>query len=206
VTSAASRWRRFDGWRLDSIAVVRGIRDDAAMAPQAADTAIRLWEERDREHVQALLKLLSEDALVRSEGAPTYVAETRGRVVGMVTLCFFRTLTGPKAYLDHLVVAPECRRRGIGRALVEYAIEEAKAAGAARIDLTANAHKKAGRALYRSLGFHERDTTSFRLNLGSKPLAGDVDRSDSGRPSSPIAPTSSGNYNRGGRRPDSGAG
>jgi ribosomal protein S18 acetylase RimI-like enzyme len=131
----------------------------------AGGTTIRPWEGRDRKHVQALLKLLSEDALVRSDDAPTYVAETEGQIVGMVTLCVFTTLTGPKTYLDHLVVAPHWRRRGIGRALVEYAIEQAEAAGASRIDLTANAEKQAGHALYRSLGFRERDTTVFRLNL-----------------------------------------
>jgi ribosomal protein S18 acetylase RimI-like enzyme len=138
--------------------------DDAAMAG-VGGTTIRPWAGRDREHVQALLKLLSQDALVRGEDAPTYVAERDGRVVGMVTLCVFRTLTGPKAYLDHLVVAPDWRQRGIGRALMEYAIEQARAAGASRIDLTANTEKQAGRALYRSLGFKERDTASFRLNL-----------------------------------------
>ena len=139
--------------------------DDAVMAGMG-DITIRPWEERDRAHVQALLKLLSQDALVRSEDAPTYVAESDGRVVGMVTLCVFRTLTGPKAYLDHLVVGPDWRRRGIGRALMQYAIEQASTAGASRIDLTANAQKQAGHALYRSLGFQERDTENFRLNLG----------------------------------------
>ena len=126
---------------------------------------IRAWEARDLEHVQALLKLLSDDAVVRSEDAPTYVAEIDGRVVGMVTLCVFSTLTGPKAYLDHLVVAPDWRRRGIGRALAQHAIEQAAAAGASRIDLTAGDAKAAGRALYRSLGFQERATQSFRLHL-----------------------------------------
>jgi ribosomal protein S18 acetylase RimI-like enzyme len=83
----------------------------------------------------------------------------------MVTLCVFSTLTGPKACLDDLVVAPAWRRRGIARALMENAIEQARAAGASRIDLTANTEKQAGRTVYRSLGFQERGTASFRLNL-----------------------------------------
>jgi ribosomal protein S18 acetylase RimI-like enzyme len=102
---------------------------------------------------------------VRGEEAPVYVAECGGRVVGMVTLCTFTTLTGTKAFLDHLVVAPEARRRGIGRALVRHAIERATAAGASRVDLTAGPGKTAGRALYESLGFRERDTGSYRLGL-----------------------------------------
>lgn len=125
---------------------------------------IRPWKARDREHVQGLLRLLSQDAEISSEDAPTYVAESGERVVGMVTLCVLRTLTGPKAYLDHLV-APDWRRRGIGGAPVRHAIEEAQAAGASRVDLTARDEKQAGRALYKSLGFQERDTGSFRLPL-----------------------------------------
>jgi ribosomal protein S18 acetylase RimI-like enzyme len=122
-------------------------------------------QSRDRAHVQSLLGLFSERAVVTGDDAPTFVAEVDGRVLGMVTLCLFTTLTGTKAYLDHLVVAPEVRRRGVGRALMRYAIEQARAAGASRIDLTANGKKRAGRRLYRSLGFEQRATGLFRLNL-----------------------------------------
>ena len=135
-----------------------------SMAGQGEIT-IRAWRAGDREQVEGLLKLLSERAEVSEDGAPAYVADDGERIVGMVTLCVFRTLTGPKAHLDHLVVDPGSRRRGIGRALVEHAIGRAEAAGAARIDLTAGDSKQAGHSLYLSLGFRERDTRSFRLNL-----------------------------------------
>jgi GNAT superfamily N-acetyltransferase len=111
-----------------------------AMAANGS-VAVRPWQARDYEAVQGLLKLLSRGAVIRSECAPTYVAEMDGRVIGMVTLCVFETLTGRKAYLDHLVVAVGMRRRGVGGALVRHAVEQARTAGALRVDLTANSQK-----------------------------------------------------------------
>jgi ribosomal protein S18 acetylase RimI-like enzyme len=133
---------------------------------------IRPWQARDRSAVQTLLKaldgvadgVLGDDPKLTAE-APVYVAERDGEVIGMVTLCVFTTLTGAKAYLDHLVVAPEARRHGIGRQLVEYAIERAREGGASRIDLTARETKREAHNLYSSLGFERRDTTNFRLRI-----------------------------------------
>jgi len=131
--------------------------------------SIRPWRPDDRDDVQRLLRLLSADAVVVAADAPAFVAESDGRVVGMVTLCVFQTLTGPKGYLDHLVVAADHRRRGIGRALAHHAIARARAAGASCVDLTAGDAKQAGHALYESLGFERRDTGVFRLDLGRHP-------------------------------------
>jgi ribosomal protein S18 acetylase RimI-like enzyme len=129
----------------------------------AGAITIRPWQEQDNRVVQSLLRHLSEDAEVTASNASTYVAEREGVVVGMVTLCIYTTLTGTKAYLDHLVVAPEARRQGIGRALMKYAIGRARHANASRVDLTARDTKQAAHALYRSLGFEPRETSLFRL-------------------------------------------
>ena len=131
----------------------------------ASQITIRPWEERDRAAVQGLLSLLAPEALVVAGDTPTYIAEADGRVVGMVTVCVFTTLTGKKAYLDHLVVARSWRRRGVARHLMRHAIEIATTAGASRLDLTASDKKVAARTLYGSLGFQERETGSFRLPL-----------------------------------------
>ncbi|MEA2294659.1 MAG: hypothetical protein QOE86_2298 [Solirubrobacteraceae bacterium] len=130
-----------------------------------AQITIRPWAKRDREAVQGLLSLLSAEAVVVAGDAPTFVAEAGGQVVGMVTVCVFTTLTGTKAYLDHLVVTREWRRRGVARQLMRHAIDVATTAGAARIDLTASDAKVAARTLYGLLGFRERETGSFRLSL-----------------------------------------
>ena len=82
----------------------------------ASQITIRPWAKRDRDAVQGLLSLLAPDALVVAGDAPTFVAEADGQVVGMVTVCVFTTLTGKKAYLDHLVVARNWQRRDVARA------------------------------------------------------------------------------------------
>src|SRR5437764_14189359 len=69
----------------------REMHDHAAMA-RVEGTTIRPWQGRDREEVQGLLRLLSHEALVSSEDAPTYVAERNGRLVVIVTLCVLSTL------------------------------------------------------------------------------------------------------------------
>lgn len=62
-----------------------------------------------------------------------------------------------ECYLAELYVAPDQRRRGLGRALLQGAIELARARGADRMDLGTGEQDVAARALYESLGFDNRE-------------------------------------------------
>jgi ribosomal protein S18 acetylase RimI-like enzyme len=59
----------------------------------------------------------------------------------------------PDACLEELWVRPEARGRGLGRALLEAALDLARAHGAGRIDLNTAVTDVAARALYASCGF-----------------------------------------------------
>ena len=61
------------------------------------------------------------------------------------------------AYLEELYVVPERRGRGLGRALLEAAMEHARERGAARIDLNTSEDDVAARGLYESAGFTNRE-------------------------------------------------
>ena len=61
------------------------------------------------------------------------------------------------AYLEELYVVPERRGHGLGRALLEAAMEHARARGAAHIDLGTSEDDVAARALYESAGFTNRE-------------------------------------------------
>jgi GNAT superfamily N-acetyltransferase len=70
------------------------------------------------------------------------------------------------AYLEELYVAPDKRGQGIGRALLEAAMQVARDSGAARMELGTSEDDTAAMALYESCGF----TNLERLPEGPKML------------------------------------
>jgi GNAT superfamily N-acetyltransferase len=76
----------------------------------------------------------------------TRVAVVDDRVVGFATV----VPRDDRGELEDLFVAPEEMRRGIARALINDAVERARTAGIARLDVTANEHAA---AFYVAVGF-----------------------------------------------------
>jgi ribosomal protein S18 acetylase RimI-like enzyme len=67
--------------------------------------------------------------------------------------------------LEDLFVREAARGSGLGRALVEAAIERARARGCGRVELDTNEGNTAARALYESLGFSSWSETPGGNNL-----------------------------------------
>jgi ribosomal protein S18 acetylase RimI-like enzyme len=78
---------------------------------------------------------------------------------GLAILRFRLSITTPglECYLAELYVVPARRGQGIGRALMNAAIDEARARGADYMDLGTSEDDVAARALYESLGFVNRE-------------------------------------------------
>jgi ribosomal protein S18 acetylase RimI-like enzyme len=66
---------------------------------------------------------------------------------------------GPQAhsYLEELYVVPSLRGQGIGRALMEAAMDTARTEGATHMELGTSESDTAARALYESVGFTNRE-------------------------------------------------
>jgi ribosomal protein S18 acetylase RimI-like enzyme len=60
-------------------------------------------------------------------------------------------------YLEELYVVPDRRGQGLGRALMEAAMDRARREGATRMELGTAEEDRAARALYESLGFTNRE-------------------------------------------------
>ncbi len=82
--------------------------------------------------------------------------------LGTLSLLLLRTLTRDLAHIEHVAVDPNAHGMGIGKKLVAKALEIGSERGVSRFDLTSGANKLAAQALYRTMGFVQRDTNNWR--------------------------------------------
>ena len=106
------------------------------------------------------------EEIARSPATILLVARDRsGSVVGSLTLVVFRAPTGPRAWIEDVVVDEDLRGSGIGSSLVREALRRAKAAGARTVDLTSRPSRVEANRLYLRLGFALRETNVYRFEL-----------------------------------------
>jgi aminoglycoside 6'-N-acetyltransferase I len=91
----------------------------------------------------------------RAQVETPFVAESEGQICGMVCLRLLPSLCDelPYAELTELLVHPEYRRQGIGRALIERVEAEAAAQGAAELVFMTAWRNTSAHAFYHALGY-----------------------------------------------------
>jgi ribosomal protein S18 acetylase RimI-like enzyme len=101
---------------------------------------------------------LAERITALLEGGDTVVLLVGERADGVAVLRFRAAIwsTGLECYLAELYVVPACRRRGLGRALMEAALEVARDRGADTMEIGVDEPDLAARRLYEDLGFSNR--------------------------------------------------
>lgn len=106
--------------------------------------------------------------LIKSEASTLLVArepDEKSPIAGILCLSIYRVPTGLRSIIEDVIVDQSMRRRGIGEALVEKAIELARESGAEGISLTSNPGREAANQLYRSMGFELRQTNPYFYRL-----------------------------------------
>ena len=92
-----------------------------------------------------------------------YVAEQDARIVGSFALLIMDNLGHlgtPSGIIEDVVVGPVLHGRGIGRAMMQFALELARDKRCYKLVLSSNAKRERAHAFYESLGF-ERHGYSF---------------------------------------------
>lgn len=104
-------------------------------------------------------------AIVDNPHSVLYIATIDGRIVGSLTLAFYRIPTGVKAWIEDVVVDADARGHGVGEALNRAAIAEAGQRGAKNVSLTSRASREAANRLYQRLGFEPYETNLYRYAI-----------------------------------------
>ena len=142
---------------------------------QTGRTTPALLREARREDVPQIVALLADDAIGAGREGPAdeayyaafeliaadqrnhlLVAEADGRVVGTLQLTMIPGLSRHgmlRAQIEGVRVAAPQRGQGLGRAMVEWAIGQAREHGCGLVQLTSDKRRKDAVRFYESLGF-----------------------------------------------------
>ena len=102
------------------------------------------WRLRKARHI---------DEDVESNAAGIFVAEEDGRILGYITTRLERAIG--KGRIPNLAVIAEVRGRGVGRQLIEYALEYFRREGMSFAMIETMAYNEVGNHLYPACGFVE---------------------------------------------------
>ena len=100
--------------------------------------------------------------LTNSECTRLYVAKEGDTIFGMLSLVVFFIPTGTKAWIEDVVVDERARGKGVGKELMNHALNVAKELGAKSADLTSRPSREAANKLYQAIGFERRETNVYR--------------------------------------------
>ena len=117
----------------------------------------------DPEKQRRALEIILSDA----SRARLYVARDGNTIVAMAALHFTTSTAegGRVAWFEDCIVRPEHRRKGIGKALLEHVVAQARAEGALRVMLLTDGDNERAQALYRKAGFGDSSMLAMRLKL-----------------------------------------
>ena len=123
------------------------------------DSIIRLWKEKGQvalnsidDSFEGLLKYLSRNP------ATSFVATDNGRIIGTIMAGH----DGRRGFFHHVYISDEYRGQGIGKMLVESAIDALTAEGIGKTALVVFSDNDLGNTFWEHMGFTVRDDLVYR--------------------------------------------
>lgn len=131
---------------------------------------LAVLEHYDPECFDEPIDLVRAARCVASPDAVLMVAVAAGRVVGQCLAVIHRHPDKPtEVYLDDLAVAPEFRRQGVGRRLVEACVACGREAGAEVMWVATEPDNATAMTFYRALELAERTAMVYEADLTPTP-------------------------------------
>jgi ribosomal protein S18 acetylase RimI-like enzyme len=108
------------------------------------------------------------EAIVNCPANTVLLARSAGTIIGTLTLVMFPLPSGPRAWIEDVVVDESARGQGAGERLTREALRIAREAGARTVDLTSRPSREAAGRLYERLDFAIRDSRLYRLTFSAE--------------------------------------
>jgi ribosomal protein S18 acetylase RimI-like enzyme len=124
----------------------------AVMQPDDYDAVLALWQQCEGVGLTPSDSRGAVHAFLGRNPGLCVVARQGEQIVGAV-LCGH---DGRRGYLYHLAVAPECRKAGIGAAIVEVCLTNLASAGIQRATIFVYGHNDTGQQFWRRIGWKHR--------------------------------------------------
>lgn len=103
--------------------------------------------------------------IISQENTHLFFLLADSEIAGMLTVSIYYSPTGGKAWIEDVVVDERYRGQGFSKQLVNHAIGFVKERGIPLLMLTSKPTRIAANKLYRGLGFEQKQTHVYRMNL-----------------------------------------
>ena len=107
-------------------------------------------------------------AIIDSSSSQLMVMYADSEPVGMVTLGSYLAPTGRKVWIEDVVIDSSMRGQGLGRKLIDHAINQTQLLAPAALMLTSRPSRIEANKLYHSAGFKQRQTNVYKLEITQK--------------------------------------
>lgn len=141
------------------IVIREAVKDDLA-------DILQLYAQPDMDNGRVLSLQQAQEIFARMSGYPNYkvyVAAEGGEIVGTFALAVMDNLAhlgAPSSLIEDVVVRADQQGKGIGKRMMDFAIERCKEQGCYKVALSSNLKRVGAHRFYESLGF-QRHGISF---------------------------------------------
>ena len=105
-------------------------------------------------------------AIVEDTASKLFIMRDDERIMGMLTLGHYTSHTGRKVWVEDVVVSADYRGKGLGRRLINHAIEYCREnLSPCTLMLTSNPARIAANELYRTSGFEPKQTNVYKMTF-----------------------------------------
>ena len=105
-------------------------------------------------------------AIIEDSASQLFIMRDDERIMGMLTLGHYTSPTGRKVWVEDVVVSAEYRGKGLGRRLINHAIEYCREnLSPCTLMLTSNPARIAANELYRTSSFEPKQTNVYKMTF-----------------------------------------